>query len=187
MSRSPRLLALSAFLLGAGVGWQLRRPAAVHHSMTPMPSARPAGDPERAAPTGTKAGAAALIQRSRALVGQPPRMTAGSSGWTAVSATVDALPSSIEQIMPQLRACYVQAAPQLLQQNVELEVDLELSADPDVGTLVQADVLLDPKAQRLPPGFLDCMRGELQQVELPALEQGGHVVVRYPLVFAPQG
>jgi hypothetical protein len=88
----------------------------------------------------------------------------------------------IPGVMPQLQACYERSLPELGYPRVELEVDLTLTADPDVGTLVDADVVLDP-VRRLPGALVDCLRAELQAIELSGLSDGERIAARYPLAF----
>lgn len=99
----------------------------------------------------------------------------------AITAAVDdALPS----VMPLLQACYDRARPELARADFTSEVDLTLIGDPDIGTRIDADVLLDPR-NRLPRAFVDCLRSELQLLELPPLADGEHVTLTYPFAFPP--
>jgi hypothetical protein len=116
-------------------------------------------------------------RRSRDVAEQPAAL--GVEDVTA--ALHDAMPA----VMPHLRDCYERARPDLARPDVAAEIDLTLEGDPDIGTMVEADVRLDP-GQRLPGAFVDCMRSELQLLELPPLPTGDRVTVTYPFAFSPE-
>jgi hypothetical protein len=56
----------------------------------------------------------------------------------AMVALHDAMPA----VMPHLRDCYERARPDLARPDVTAEIDLTLEGDPDIGTMLEADVRL---------------------------------------------
>jgi hypothetical protein len=114
------------------------------------------------------------------------RAARGGAGPQRRAAEIEAATAEVrealEPAMPRLRACYQRALPELGDPNVTLEVDLTLTGDPDVGTLIEADVLLDPK-RRFPGTMVACLRSELQLLELPPLVSGDALTIRYPFGF----
>jgi hypothetical protein len=95
------------------------------------------------------------------------------------------LHDELHQVQGFLRACYETALPALVDVHVRVEIDLTLTSDLDVGTLIEADVLLDPHTPRLPPPFVQCLRSTLQMLELPPLVGGDRITVTYPFAFDP--
>jgi hypothetical protein len=98
----------------------------------------------------------------------------------ATAALHDAMPA----VMPHLRDCYERARADLARPDVTAEIDLTLVGDPAIGTMVEADVRLDP-GQRLPGALVDCLRSELQLLALPPLPTGDRITVTYPFAFSP--
>jgi hypothetical protein len=124
----------------------------------------------------------------------------GTSAWDSLRRTGDvedepavldvedvsaALHDAMPAVMPRLRDCYERARADLARPDVTAEVDLTLEGDPDIGTMVEADVRLDP-GQRLPGAFVDCMRSELALLALPPLAAGERITVTYPFAFSPE-
>ena len=95
------------------------------------------------------------------------------------------LHDELHQVQGFLRACYDQARSTLVDAHVRVEIDLTLTSNADVGTLIEADVLLDPHTPRLPPPFVQCLRDTLQLLELPPLVGGDQITVTYPFAFDP--
>ena len=69
------------------------------------------------------------------------------------------------------------------QSHLEIVAKLDLTGDRDINTLIDAPQLADQHGDPLPAKFDDCMRTALQQLELPPLAEGDHVLVHYPFVF----
>lgn len=124
--------------------------------------------------------AAAREERAaRAVVTPPPSTQRREAEIDAVTAEVR---EALRSAMPRVRACYERALPDLGDPNVTVDVDLTLTGDPDIGTLIDADVQLDPK-RRLPGTMVDCLRSELQLLELPPLAGGDRLTITYPFAF----
>ncbi|HTR54110.1 MAG TPA: hypothetical protein VMJ10_25630 [Kofleriaceae bacterium] len=91
--------------------------------------------------------------------------------------------AAMGEVVPYLTACYEKALPTLANPHLEVTAYLTLTGDRDVGTLIDADRLVDNAGQPLPRNLDDCLRSTLMTLQLPALVEGDVVTVHYPFVF----
>jgi hypothetical protein len=91
--------------------------------------------------------------------------------------------AAMREVVPYLQDCYETALPTLDTRRLAITAHLTLTGDPDVGTLIEADQLVDDAGQVLQPDLDDCLRSTLRSLELPALAEGDIVDVNYPLRF----
>jgi hypothetical protein len=118
----------------------------------------------------------------------PPRLPDADA--PAVNPT--SIRSAMRELIPALAECYDKAVPTLSDSHVKITASLHLTGDPDVGTLIDADAIVDDKGTPLPAAFDDCLRSTFMLMALPPLAEGDRVDVRYPFEFAqtedePQG
>lgn len=97
------------------------------------------------------------------------------------------LRAAMRELIPLLTECYEAAIPTLPSPDVEITASLHLSGDPDIGTLIDADALVDKATGKpLPAGFDDCLRSTFMQMALPPLAEGDKLEVHYPFKFAQE-
>ncbi len=63
------------------------------------------------------------------------------------------------------------------------KADLRLDGDPDVGTLIDASALVGIDGAPLPAEFDDCVRAQMQTLELPPMKTGDGFSVTYEFEF----
>lgn len=126
----------------------------------------------------------ASAQASRAATHAPPRPQLPDPGEDATPITKTELRAAMRELIPHLRDCYVAALPTLVTPDLAFTVELTLSGDPDIGTLVDAKRLIDDTGKPLPAAFDDCVRSTFQVMALPPLAEGDKLEVRYPFKFA---
>jgi hypothetical protein len=90
---------------------------------------------------------------------------------------------AIVQMRPLLAECYNAALDRLPHEPSTLEVELRLSGEPDLGTLVEDVALNGAIAQNAE--LAECVRETLFALELPPMTEGGTWAVHYP--FAVSG
>jgi len=90
--------------------------------------------------------------------------------------------AAMREVVMHLLDCYESASPL---EPLDVVAHLTLTGDPDVGTLIDASQIFDDKGAAIPPKLDDCLRGELQMLELPPLAEGNRVTIDYPLGFHP--
>jgi len=112
----------------------------------------------------------------------PPRLPDDAVEDTPISRTQ--IRDAMHEVIPIIKECYEKAIPTLKDPNVNFTATITLSGDPDIGTVVDADQLVDDQGQTLPAAFDDCLRSTFQTLALPPLAEGGTVVVHYPFRFA---
>jgi hypothetical protein len=96
------------------------------------------------------------------------------------------LRAAMKETIPYIAKCYEDALPTLASPNLTVKSRMELTGDPDIGTLIDAQPLVDGEGAPLPAHLDDCLRTALQSLELPPLTEGDHVVVDYPFTFRAQ-
>jgi hypothetical protein len=95
------------------------------------------------------------------------------------------LRAAMRELIPMLTECYEAALPTLTAPTLEITASLHLSGDPDIGTIVDADALVDKATGKpLPAAFDDCMRSTFMQMALPPLAEGDTLEVHYPFMFS---
>jgi hypothetical protein len=93
--------------------------------------------------------------------------------------------AALREVVPFLSECYEAAMDKLPNPKLEIKAALTLRGDPDVGTLIDAAQLFDQYGQPLPTKLDDCLRGTLQELQLPPLMEGDLVEVTWPFRFKP--
>ncbi len=91
---------------------------------------------------------------------------------------------AIREMIPHLAECYEAARPTLGDDEITVKAELTLTGDADIGTLVDAERLIDGAGNPLPPAFDDCVRSTLQLIVLPPLPIGDTAMVSYPFKFS---
>lgn len=86
---------------------------------------------------------------------------------------------ALRETVPLLQACFQQAAPDGGGPAFQIRGELTLTGDADIGTLVDAGQLTDDRERPLPAALDDCLRNELQHIELPPLREGDKARVIY--------
>jgi hypothetical protein len=188
----------------AGAIWYWQRPRSTRAAETPPANASPA----TTAPAASKGSAApsaparldkvtrlATVEERRQLA---ERIAASQAGRAALHAAApprlpDAEPAinkvnfraAMRELIPELAACYEAAVPTLPSPDLEITAKLHLTGDPDIGTLIDADALVDKATgQPLPAAFDDCLRSTFMLMALPPLAEGDTFEVHYPFKFA---
>lgn len=101
----------------------------------------------------------------------------------------DEIRTSVREVIPMLAECYTMAPPAVHAGGAggELTVEMTVSGEPDVGTVIEDATLSEGDAHLLADAdFTECLRQTLLSVEMPPLSAGGSVVIRYPFAFADQ-
>jgi uncharacterized membrane protein len=99
-----------------------------------------------------------------------------------VSSFKTTMRAAMKEVIPYIASCYDKFAYQM-PEHLEVHAKLDLTGDPDVGTLIDTEGLADEKDAPLHAGFDLCMRDALAGLELPPLAEGEQVKVTYPFVF----
>lgn len=175
------LIAIIGIIVVVAVGWYLRRAPQAPAADPPAQATRITPDLRRqiadriaaahAMREAAAAGAAAPTPRPE--LGDPPL-----SG-EQLEALKTPILTALRATFPFLKACFEKARRAGMAPGFQIQGKLVLTGDPDVGTLVDADRLTDDHDQPLPPEIDDCLRGELQTIELPPLREGDKVSVTY--------
>lgn len=92
-----------------------------------------------------------------------------------VSSTVKA---ALEAAIPLLAECYPADAAR-----PTAAVQMIMTSDPDVGTVIDTTELRDEHGQPLPRALDDCLRTTIESLGLPPLEQGGKLPLQYSFRF----
>lgn len=129
----------------------------------------------------------ATAQSARGAVRAAPRPTLPDPG-TAPAATLTKveIKTAMKEAIPYLTECYEAAIPTLTDTHVELTAKLELTGDPDIGTVVDAEALTDKDGKPLPAAFDECLRSTFMLLALPPLAEGSVIDVHYPFVFSSE-
>jgi hypothetical protein len=97
----------------------------------------------------------------------------------------DVIRGAMKEVLPFLADCYGNArATTLTADHLAIRAHFTLTGDPDIGTVIDANQLIDDNNHSLPSELDDCIRGTLQTLELPPLGDGDTVEVDYPLFFS---
>ncbi len=96
----------------------------------------------------------------------------------------DVIRGAMREALPILGTCYDRARPTLGSDHLAIHAHLTLTGDPDIGTIVDADQLVDDDGHPVATALDDCLRSTFQTLELPPLPDGAKVDVNYPLLFA---
>jgi len=198
-------LVVAALALVGGALWYLDKPDATSAkadsapppapaatSAPPRPSAAPAPKPvdkvtklANDAERQQLADRIASAQSARAAVraaplprlpDQPEPAPAQPVGKTEIRA-------AMKEVVPFLADCYERAIPLLASADFDLNAQLALVGDPEVGTLVEVKSLVDGDGKALIQQLDDCFKNALQLLALPPLAEGDRIEVRYPFKF----
>lgn len=208
VSKSMKRLAVVAALAAiVGAVWYLRRPHTSAAAKPDPPVAKadrpkPLDHATRLTPAerASMADAIAQAQEARKAREDAPDPSAGG-GHAATSARTqprlpDDLPdgpgeavpiskfhfsAAIREVIPILGECY-DASPEV--PDIDFNVELDLTGDPDIGTIIDAKQLFDHDNKPLPAKFDDCLRSTFQTLALPPLAEGDRYKVTYPLRFS---
>ncbi len=101
--------------------------------------------------------------------------------------------TSADEVLGQLQAIradiavFIETCAPLAPAVTQFKADIVLESDPDVGTLVEADQpVMSGSDAAVPAAFSDCIRGELQTLELPPLQAGESYKVSFEFETADQ-
>lgn len=202
------LVVVLVVVAGALWFWQRPRPTTAASSPAALsaPAASPAGSPSAPLSPATPTAAPSRLDKVTRLAtaGErrqfAERIATAQASRAATHAPMpprlpDAEPpinktnlrAAMRELVPLLTECYETAIPTLATPDVEITASLHLSGDPDVGTLIDADALVDKATGKpLPAGFDDCLRSTFMQMALPPLAEGDKLEVRYPFKFAQE-
>jgi hypothetical protein len=199
-----RAIVVVGLVVVAGAIWYWQRP----HSTTATPSsaaASPATTTRTTAATPSKGSAApvrfdkvtrlANADERRRLA---ERIATAQAGRAATHAPApprlpDAEPpinktnlrAAMRELIPLISECYEAALPTLASPNLEISASFRLSGDPDIGTVIDTDAVIDKATgQPLPAAFDDCLRSTIMQMALPPLAEGDKLEVLYPFKFS---
>jgi hypothetical protein len=192
----------------AGAIWYGQRPHSTRASATPSAAAPPAVASPAVAPSKGAAVAvtAARVEKVMKLANAEERrqlaerISAAQAGRAMTHAPApprlpDAEPAinkvsfraAMRELIPMLKECYETALPTLPSPDLEFTAKLRLTGDPDVGTIIDADALVDKTTgEPLPEAFDDCLRGTFMQMALPPIAEGDKLEVHYPFKFAQE-
>ena len=95
---------------------------------------------------------------------------------------LDALKGAI----PFLAECYNVHAPATAKGGMTAVAQMTLTGDPDIGTVIDADQIFDDQHQPIAKELDDCLRGTMQTLELPPLDEGDSVKIQYSFRFDDQ-
>ncbi len=124
----------------------------------------------------TTGGAAAVSAPARPTL---PRPTLDPDDVDTFKTTIR---GAMHEVIPLIADCYDKAG-SAVPDELTVRAHLQLTGDPDIGTLVDAPSATDDHEAALPAAFDDCLRSTLQTIELPPLAEGNAVSVTYPFVF----
>ncbi len=97
----------------------------------------------------------------------------------------DDIRAGVRAVIPLLAECYDAALDRLSTKAGKIVVEMHLTGEPDVGTLIEkAEVGGDEHFTR-DAELVECFQQTMLSLELPPIEGGGTVDVTYPIAFAP--
>jgi hypothetical protein len=124
----------------------------------------------------------ATAQRDRAVHAGPRPELPPESGMDAETFK-HTLQAAMREAHDFIKGCYEKALPSLPDPHIKVTAHLTLTGDPDVGTLIDANQLVDTTGKPLPKDFDDCLRNTFQTLELPPIGNGQVFRVNYPFEF----
>jgi hypothetical protein len=91
---------------------------------------------------------------------------------------------AMREVIPHLKACYEEVMLSLPDTTTRFTADVLLTGDPDVGTLIDTEAIIDSNGVPLPAKFDDCLRTTFMTIALPPLAEGSRIQVKYPFMFS---
>jgi hypothetical protein len=93
--------------------------------------------------------------------------------------------NSVRDVLPLLADCYTQAPAEVQEAGGTLVAELTVTGEPDVGALIQDVAVIEGDDVLIANAdFRECITQNLLSVELPPLDAGGELTIRYPFAFA---
>jgi hypothetical protein len=153
----------------------------------PGPDAPPAGRVRRIVPA-ERAALATAIERARArrTGTDAPASTAPTAAprLPALDLTPADIRTSVREVAPLLAECFEEALPRLHVHGTKVVAVMQVSGEPDVGTLIDSVELSADDHGLDDPGFRECMHETMMAVALPPMPEGGALEIHYPFVFS---
>ncbi len=87
---------------------------------------------------------------------------------------------ALEQAIPMLAECY---PPGSQAGGRTAAVEMMMTSDPDIGTVIDAEEMRDQDGKPLDPALDDCLRKTIESLGLPPLGAGGTLPLTYSFVF----
>lgn len=134
----------------------------------------------------------ALLERMR--VARAARTTGSASPTTSTPPALPALPGMINKddiragvraVIPLLAECYGNAQDRLTTKSGKIVVQMHLTGEPDVGTLIESAEIGGDAHFTSDAELVECFQQTMLSVELPPIAGGGTIDVTYPIEFAP--
>jgi hypothetical protein len=115
------------------------------------------------------------------LPGEPATSDSGDPGDTShdLERVGPKLKAALEEAIPLLAACYQTGSVQVRR----AAVSLTLTADPEIGTLIGADQLVDPDGKPLDAELDSCLRTTFRSLLLPPLDATRDLHMQYSFRF----
>jgi hypothetical protein len=130
---------------------------------------------KRVAPTAAAGGTSST--------GTPRPELAANEDATIVRTTMK---EAMREVIPFLADCYDKAGDKVPAE-INVVVDMTLTGDPDIGTIIDTNSVAEKGGTALESSFDVCLRDALASLQMPPLSEGGEVKVTYPFVFARNG
>jgi len=131
-------------------------------------------------------GAQIEAARERARVA---RSTSAAGGAGTGSAPVLDDTITVEQVGPKVQAAFKEAIPILAEcygnqsAGATAAVQMTMISDPDLGSVIDTDAMLDGDGKPLAPELDDCLRTTIESLALPPLDVGGRLPLQYSFLF----
>jgi hypothetical protein len=134
-------------------------------------------------------------QIAKAKANRPASSTSGPSSATPRPELPDngdaklvrtTMKAAMKEIIPYLADCFGKAGDKVPAE-IKVVADMTLTGDPDIGTIIDANGIVDGDGKPLEPGFDLCVKDALVTIEMPPLSEGGEVKVTYPFLFSRNG
>lgn len=97
----------------------------------------------------------------------------------------DDIRNGVRAVIPLLAECYDAAQARLEPKAGKIVVQMHLSGEPGVGTLIDAAEIEGDAHFTKDAELVECLQQTMLSVELPPMDEGGKVDVTYPIEFAP--
>ncbi len=97
----------------------------------------------------------------------------------------DDIRAGVRAVIPLLAECYDAAQGRLSIKEGKIIVQMHLSGEPDVGTLIEKAEIEGDAHFTKDAELVECLQQTMLSVELPPIEGGGTIDITYPIAFAP--